>query len=334
HQYSDVLHDVDESQSNNRMNSDLIMDYIYDDKPRIQSNIIFQNNPDCLIDPKNLSSMKDYSLENLNGCKNRQLAIAVESDNMTSNQKIIITGFERGGINTSKDPTKDNRRYVGEVAAASIQPTMQVAVGTTCTSDEISKMAQQKRSAGTTDVNNLYISQVMCMKSITCPVEANGYCYLPIQSVTINYTPNKSEAQCPTGMFISNLETNVQQFPDWGTHCCATDLIGCIGNASAHNHYWEGYQLYKDATFIASYINGGNIDGAGAVPQPLYLPPAISPNYLLPNRALMEQVDYGYTCDAICNCPGYPSWATQWQPVITAMTCTTDPSKATVLVQE
>ncbi|MBP9741751.1 MAG: hypothetical protein KBD37_00160 [Burkholderiales bacterium] len=330
HQYSDVLHDVDESQSNNRMNSDLVMDYISDDgTQRNQSNVIFQNNPDCVMNYSVPGATDDYGTSNLNGCKNRQLAISVKSNN-SKNQAVIITGFKRGGIND--DDKEDKRPYVGEISAASIQPTIQVSVGTQCLKTELSKMAQQERSSRADDINNLYVSQVVCMKSPTCPSETGGYCYLPLHSVTINYTPNQPSAQCPVGMFISSLTTNVQEFPDWGSHCCATDLVSCIGNASAHNHYWEGYQLYKDQTLVGSYINGGNIDGAGAVPQPLYLPPTKSPDYLLANTAVMGLVDYGYTCDAICGCPSYPTWATRWQPNITSMTCTNDPSQAQILV--
>lgn len=338
HQYSDILHSVDESQSNNRMNNDLNMDYQPQSAASLHSNIIFQNNPDCVIDPTNTATMYDYdptnnydfSRANILGCKNRQLGIAVESKDKYGSQIAIVTGFKRGGVNTSGNDKIDNRLYVGEVSAASIQPTMQVAVGSACVESEIGRIAQQ--SDDLNDVNNLYVSQVVCMRSPTCAFDTNGYCYLPVQSVTINYAPKQAEFQCPTGMFITNLQTDVQNYPDWGSHCCATDGFSCIGNASAHNHYWEGYQAYKDSVLIASYINGANIDGSGAISQPLYLPPASYPDYLLVNRAVIGLVDYGYTCDAICQCPGYPSWATQWQPVITSVTCTNDPSQAVFVV--
>jgi hypothetical protein len=133
HQYPDALHDVDESQNNNRINSDLNMDYV-DPKSslRVQSNIIFQLNPDCQMDPNTPATMQDYNPNldgndpsnfyqpNSLGCKNRQLAIEAIKDPINPNsirKTMIVTGFLRGG-----DPSlwrdsygNDSRPYVGEL---------------------------------------------------------------------------------------------------------------------------------------------------------------------------------------------------------------------------
>ena len=53
---------------------------------------------------------------------------------------------------------------------------------------------------------------------------------------------------------------------------------------------------------------------------------------MLPNAVSLGKLKYGYTCDAICQCPGAPTYATEWQPNITSMTCTNDPSEAAIQV--
>jgi hypothetical protein len=332
HQYQDALHDVDEVQNNNMMNNDLNMDYINSNaRYRTRSNIIFQNNPNCQIDPNNPATLDDYP-NNSSGCKNRQLGIEAGVDN-NGNQTMTVTGFQQGGVQS----TGQTLPYVGQVAAASIQPTAQVAVGTACLNTERGKMAQQQKSNDPNDVNNIYVSQVVCMQSPTCPVNANGYCYLPVQSVTINFFPNTSSQMCPTGMFITNVQTDVNNAPDYGRQCCGSVLGVCYGYASSHDHIWEGYQAFKDSSlvsnnFVGQYLNGNGGSGGITIPLPLFLANTTYPNIMLPNQISIGQVRYASTCDAACSCP--PEVRPRWQPVITSMTCTNDPSQASIIVQQ
>ena len=330
HQFSDHLHDITDSMNNNQMNTDLNMDYTNPNtNVRTRSNIIFQNNPNCEMDPNKPETMENYSVTNPNGCKNRQLGLQVDTDT-TGRERLTVTGFVQGGVNAGTPSAP----YVGQVSAASLQPTTKVAVGTGCSQAEIGKIAQQQTSSTLDDVNNIYVSQVICMKSPTCPAASGGFCYLPVQNVTINFKPNKPSYMCPAGMFITNVQSNVQQYPDWGRHCCSSDpVFGCHGYASAHDHFWEGYTVYKDSTLIAPFINGDLIDGNQAAANPLELPPVTSENLMLPTAISLGKLKYGYTCDAICQCPGAPTYATEWQPNITSMTCTNDPSEAAIQVK-
>jgi hypothetical protein len=332
HQSQDVLHDVDDIQNNNMLNNDLNMDYTDPNGNRIQSNIIFQNNPNCQIDPNNPSTMADYSVTNPNGCKNKQLGIEAGTDG-DGNQTMTVTGFVQGGVQSSAQVLP----YVGQVVASSLKPTIQVAVGTPCLGSEIGKMAQQQTSNNPTDISNIYISQVVCMQSPTCPVSANGYCYLPVQSVTLNLTPNTPVQMCPTGMFITNVDTNVNNAPDYGHQCCGSILGVCYGYASSHNHVWDGYQTLKDSmlvsnNYIGQLLNGNGGEGGITIPLPLFLANASYPNIILPNQISLGEVHYASTCDATCVCP--PEVRPPWQPVITAITCTNDPSEASIVVPQ
>jgi hypothetical protein len=244
HQYSDVLHDMDESQSNNRMNTDINMDFTRPDgKIRMQSNIIFQMNPDCQMNPNSQSSMKDYSQSNLSGCKNRQLAIQATNDlvDPTSNRKVMmVTGFQRGGnLELWKDGNgKDIRPYVGEVRAASLQPTTQIDVGTACDPKEIGTMAQQSKTSDSNDVNNIYVSQVICMKSPLCEADTNGFCYMPVQNVTLQIRPGSASYTCPVGTFIDDSSISIKQINILGKVTCVANKgsivypeVNCVADA-------------------------------------------------------------------------------------------------------
>ncbi len=333
HQYPDPLHEVGDPFNNNQMNADLNMDYTDQNGNKTQNNIIFQNNPKCTMDPNKPETMKDYSASNHSGCKNKQLGFEVSYDNNGA-QILTVTGFIQGGI----DAGISSSPYVGALSAASLQPTKRVAVGAACTQGETGKMAQQKSSSNPNDVNNIYVNQVICMKSPTCPAEASGFCYLPVQNVTINFVPVDKPASymCPAGMFITNVETNVKEYPDWGNHCCNVDpIMGCEGYASSHDHFWEGYTFYKDTNLIGqTYAGGANVDGSSEVNNPLHIPHV---EYIegqteikIPNRIVLGVMKYASTCDAICRCP--PQVRPPWQPGITSITCTNDPSKANITV--
>ena len=331
HQFSDPLHDITDQNNNNQMNTDLNMDYTNQKGERTQSNIIFQNNPNCEMDPSKPETMEDYSSSNPNGCKNRQLGLQVGAD-LNGGKKLTVTGFVQGGVNAGSPSAP----YVGAVSAASLQPTTKTPVGSACLQSEIGKIAQQKPSGDPSDINNIYVSQVICMKSPTCPAETGGFCYLPVQNVTINFTPFDKPAtySCPAGMFITEVQSNVQEYPDWGTKCCN---ITCTGHSSSHDHIWEGYTLYNDSQQLGSvYANNANVDGSSQVNNPLYIPPVIysfgDSNILFPNKISLGGVKYASTCDAVCVCPPYVR--PPWQPGVKSMTCSNDPSEASIIEQK
>ena len=336
YQYQDPLRDGDDLQSNNKMNSDLIMDF-NDGGHHQFNNIIFQNNPNCIMNPNDEDSMKEYDPISGKGCKNKQLGLQVKNT-ADGNQEVTVTGFRQGGVKDVNPQKPDNRPYVGEVSAASFQPTIQIDVGTLCDSKEIGKMARQKKSVTSSDINNIYIGQVVCMKSITCSQDNGGYCYLPIQSVTINYSPNVNEFKCPSGMYISDVTTNVNQSPQFKEDCCHWEPFSgwCLGHNKSHHRQWKGYFSFKDNDLFSSgYVNfeviGGGTDRGKEVPQPIFLATTNKTNLTLANRVKVEGVRYMQDCDWICRCGEIVR--TDWQPLITSITCTNDPSKAVINVE-
>lgn len=217
HLYADPQNDIDSPQNANTLNDDLNMDYKADGTPEAKSSLIFQSNPDCVMDPQDLATMQDYSTENPRGCRNKQLAI------QESNSVMTINGFQQAGdVNNSEQP----HPYVGELQAASFQPTAKVAIGTACTIDELGKMAQQAYDNNNL-VNNIYVSQVQCMKNPLCPETTAGVCYMPIQTVTIESktVPHSNEPTsvvCPSGMFVTSYKADTEaQKP---SPCCGSNL--------------------------------------------------------------------------------------------------------------
>jgi len=312
HQYPDVLHEVDDPNNNNRMNTDLNMDYVDEHGNRTQSNIIFQMNPDCQMNPKDPETMFDYAPQtddktgaNPRGCRNRQLAIQAGTD--SNGVTLTVTGFKQAG--NLKDNTVPHP-YVGEISAASIQPTREVQVGTGCSVGELGKMAKQARAADPNDVNNIYVSQVVCMVNPLCPKDTDGYCYTAVNSVTIQIKPNhQQEYTCPAGMGMINYEENHEVAPNWGADCCQwTTELGlsiCWAYTRANDHVWDGTSF--------SYLSG------------------IASAYPIKSGVRTGLIHYGYTCDAACTCPA--GYAGSWQPSITSITCSNDPSKVPIVVK-
>ncbi len=208
HQYNDDGSQVDDPQNANTMESDLNMDYRTANGQHIKSNMIFQMNPDCVMDPSDIATMQDYSSDNPRGCKNRQLAL--ETSRESNNVDITVTGFQQGGNN--QDLTQ--KPYMGSLSALSIQPTAEVQIGTPCQISELGKMAKQQISSDPNDVNNLYISQVQCMKNPLCsPSSINETCYMPVNNVTIEIETkqdsyNSVSAMCPAGTFVYRVDAD------------------------------------------------------------------------------------------------------------------------------
>lgn len=311
HQYPDTLHVADDATSNNLMNSDLDMDYTDRDGKRTQSNIVFQMNPNCQMVPSNPATMQNYdpnvdgidkknenSPNNL-GCRDRQLAIQIASDPIKQNsqQKVMmVTGFERGGdslLAEWKDiNNKDLRPFVGEVKASSFQPTAKVTIGTICDPREVGAMAQQAISLDPNDVNNIYISQVICMKSPLCEANTKGFCYMPIQNITVQNEPHNKTYQCPKGTFIDDSSIVINHIDIVGQITCVANKgsivypeVNCVANAPEraplirsdllNTVFNTQIPLYRTVTipptswqqYCGNPVHGGCGEGRGQIPD-------------------------------------------------------------------
>lgn len=323
HQNQDQLHNVDNDQSNNQMNTDLIMDHIDKFGKETKSNVIFQMNPNCIMDPNDEKTMQDYdpgvdgedsaNKYNANslGCKNRQLAITAQNDN-GGNTTMLITGFRQGGYEISGNKGKDIRPYVGEIKAASIQPTALVAVGTACLKSEIGKMARQAKSTDESDVNNIYISQVICMQSPLCEADTKGICYMPLQSVTIRSQPNSPEFECPKGTFVDTDSVILTPAPQ-PKPCPAHD---CLGQPFDCGYKDPRYQNTSDGMLKSDLLSGGLTQ--------------IYRRITVDNTLWISDCGEG-TCHFGCRATGEgPDWPTSG--TIAQIDCTNDPSKAAIVV--
>ena len=282
HQYPDVQNQPGNVQNTNTMLSSINMDSrnVTGTIIKSQQQLVFQINPQC---PAGQTD-----------CQNKQLSVAAARD--FNNDKIIqINGFQPGGNSVKYNLINQKQPYVGEVKANSIQPLASISVATQCSVLELGKIARQPDSGGSEDINNLYINQVQCMLSPFCPATSGGYCYMPVNTVTLNGKPNTPSYICPAGMALTGYSENHADAPDWGAHCCQSAMGVCIGYASAHDHVWDGVKYSYLANVTGSSLTDGVQTGL---------------------------VHYRYTCDAICMCPGDD--ATVWQPVITSFTCSND----------
>jgi prepilin-type N-terminal cleavage/methylation domain-containing protein len=330
HQYPDALHDAGDTLSNNRMNTDLIMDYMPGSTERKQSNVIFQMNPDCQMDPNNLPTMQDYdpsvngnypanwNKPNSLGCRNLQLAIQAMNDpvNPHGNQKVMaVTGFQQGGdkdVWTQYGRLPDTRPYVGEIVAASFQPTTQVVVGTTCDPKEIGTMTRQQRSNDSTDVNNIYISQLICMKSPLCEPNTNGFCYMPVQNVTLQDHPNLPTYTCPVGTFIDDSNLTINHIDITGQATC-----------HAHDCLDQPYDCKAYNPRRGDLIHSNQLNTAFQTQVPLY------------RTLTIPSTSWEQWCGGACHfgCGEGPGQIADTQDTITSIQCTNDPSKASMIIQ-
>ena len=322
-QYQDVLHDVDDPQSNNRMDGDLSMDNYDSEGERKQSNVIFQMNPNCQLDPTRESTLQDYDPSNdtrpkeanISGCKNRQLAIREAPDPVDpdSGRKVMmVTGFQQGG-----DPRywDDKRRpYVGEVRAASLQPTTEIAIGDPCDRREIGTMARQKRSSDPDDINNIYVGQVICMQSPLCEKNTDGFCYMPLQNVTIESYPNDRVVSCPVGTFIDTASIVINQIN-------IQNKVTCVANKSMKPYPEVNCVATHPLRDALSYTD--QLNTAFQTQVPLY-------RTLLVPSTRWEQ----WCGNAVhIGCPEGKGVIPDTQDTIRSVQCTNDPSKAAVIVR-
>lgn len=333
YQYQDILHDVDESQSNNRMNSDLNLDYTNPRTlSRTQSNVIFQMNPNCQMNPTVPATMQDFDANvdgskpmNFNkpnslGCRNLQLAIQAVKDpiNQAGNMDVMmVTGFQRGGdpsIAGWKDNGKDLRPFVGEVRAASLQPTSQIAVGDPCDPREVGTMAQQQRSPDPEDINNIYVSQVICMKSPLCEQNTKGYCYMPVQNITLQIQPNSKTYTCPIGTFIDDASIAINRID-------IQNKITCVAN--------KGSVVYPEVNCVATnpshdpLIHSDLLNTAFRTQVPLY------------RTLILPSTRWEQWCGNPVHggCGEGPGQIADTQDTISKIQCTNDPSKAAIIIQ-
>lgn len=279
HLYPDVLHDVmTDTTHANLMNDDLNMDYrktaANGKELRTQSNLVFQLNPNCQLDPRDESTMLP-SARSDKGCQDRQLAI--EPISTSDGLVMTITGFRQAAYQPPPDQQSENNNlpeYVGELRASSLQATTKIAIGTECTVAELGKMAQQAISNDPNDVNNLYISQVQCIVSPLCPgyklgdLQNSTPCYQALNAVSIEYTGGLSGGQnfvCPNGMLalIPSTEFVPGLHPDivsWIPQ--PPDPPGPLG--SCHWYDWSNIDRVKtsfncDGQLVPGACHGFNI---------------------------------------------------------------------------
>lgn len=333
-QYPDPRAPLGDVDNDNTMNTDLNMDYNHK-----QNAIVFQINPDCVMDPKIPATMQDYDPDphhsgydptyfdkpNTLGCKNRQLSIRNSTD-IHGNPEMLVTGFVQGGDPAAYERynqannTNWQRPFVGELKAQSFQPTTAITVGAACSEIEIGTMARQAVSGNQHDINNLYVSQVICMRNPLCLASTSGICYMPANSVTVVYhipivkndSPSINPAainsvQCPAGMAMVDYTDDHKSPPDWGRPCCQSVLGACIAHAEAHDY------TFDDPKY--DYLANTN--------------PTVNP---FKNSVTLGLVHYKYTCDSACNCPHDD--AARWQPQVTSITCSNDMNRVPIEVNQ
>jgi Tfp pilus assembly major pilin PilA len=166
-----------------------------------QNKLIFQTNPNCVMDPSKLSTMQDYDptpvrgCTNINsqtscaqipkpnpfGCRNRQLSIGVESkpvnvNNMSNLTAVTVNGFTQN--NTTGVTTGTGTSYLGALSAYAIQPSAKVGYASSCSPQDVGTMAVQNSDPASELANTptaliefhkLNQNLMICQKSILCP---------------------------------------------------------------------------------------------------------------------------------------------------------------------
>lgn len=170
-----------------------------------KNKLIFQSNPDCVMNPSILSTMQDYdpnyrgvgnyctslsqagcsglNQPNIFGCRNKQLTLGMENATICSGgdcddkteikrqiNAVVINGFNQ--VDTSYQ-NKQKETFLGSLSASTIQATAIVGYGDSCSKSEVGSMAKQKDySQGTDAVSKLYsLNQnlMVCQKNLLCP---------------------------------------------------------------------------------------------------------------------------------------------------------------------
>lgn len=212
-----------------------------------KNKLVFQTNPNCVMNPSILSTMQDYAdfdngcstwsnniactgikVANKYGCRNKQLTLGVQSAkvNGTSLKAVIINGFTE--VDTSY-ATQNLHNYLGVLNADTIQATAKVGYSDSCNISELGAMAQQKDYNGTDNLSKLYAlnqSLLVCQKSLLCE-QATGFdgtpadiaqCWLPVSNVTVEVNLDVNDKvlayQAPKGFYVVPNTTVYTQKPD------------------------------------------------------------------------------------------------------------------------
>ena len=171
-----------------------------------KNKLIFQNNPNCVMNPSKLSTMQDYdstynplncstvndsdacggyNKPNVFGCRNSQLSIGNKNnvsvgaqDGQTNSvNAVVINGFTKNVTKNfdNNNPTNTTTN-LGGLNAYSYQPTALVQYAQSCNLSDIGTMAQQdpnnfptNMSTSLTNFLKLNISMLVCTKSMLCP---------------------------------------------------------------------------------------------------------------------------------------------------------------------
>ena len=146
-----------------------------------------------------------YSLGQTGNTNTLSTDISMIESGLSYSHKIYFSGNNESGMYLWNNGSNSNITVQnGGFSANTLQPTSSVATFTSCASGDVGTMAQQS------DINVPVKSQLQCSyDALQCQgidptgKNLNGYCYLPVVSVSINYKPNTSLFTCPVG-YIDN----------------------------------------------------------------------------------------------------------------------------------
>lgn len=215
-----------------------------------KNKLVFQTNPNCVMNPSILSTMQDYdptynpkgcsssndsacsgyNVANIFGCRNKQLTLGVQNAtvNNTSLQAVVINGFTE--VNTQY-ATGNLHNYLGILNADTIQATAKVGYSDNCDGSELGAMAQQKDYTKTDNLSKLYSlnqSLLVCQKSLLCEQDSSfnanpdpskvNQCWLPISNITVDVNLDPAAKvlayQAPKGFYIVPGSVTYIQKPD------------------------------------------------------------------------------------------------------------------------
>ena len=175
-----------------------------------QNKLVFQNNPNCQMNPAQLSTMMDYAptwgsctpgATNCNqpnplGCRNKQLTIGnntgvdigacqpgdtncYSGGTQNSLNAVVINGFTSN--NTNNTAGMQSSTNLGGLTAYAYQPTAIVPYAQSCKAQDAGAMAQQDPKIFPTNMSTALVgflqqnvSSLVCQKSVLCPNSLNA----------------------------------------------------------------------------------------------------------------------------------------------------------------
>lgn len=327
HRYPDDLIYFNESGSHNRLSTDLVME---------SHPIIFQMNPDCVMNPNNPASMYDwdpngqtfqdqesiknppyYKGPNPKGCRNRQLSFQAKYNTYTRSTDLVVTGFTKV-MNTSLG---ESEAYRGGITADFLQPTYPIKPLTPCKANEVGAIARQAPSGN--KYFDYEIGNVICLQSPTCYKSGGKFCWLPPHGVRVNIINRGDPAgpvSCPDGLFVIFVKYRPAQQPD---SCSANDSFG-----------------FRHKCNIVR-CGEGNKSGPCSEPQrtkysPIYASDIILPGWELDKSVIMSEVNWWQSCDGnIAHLGCYNGHTVpRTRGTIEYITCSSEPSDIKPLFDE